>query len=184
MRIVDWYLGLGLGQKVVVGLVVAVGLFLASYFATLTLLSSSAPQDRNAPQAGASAPGITFPQAYSSATPFPEPSGELKINSARWEGEKAVVEGSWKGDISSVHCDLLEGGASGHATDWWDRGVPAKMSWSGRTFTQNFVRARGRKIEDPIEQTSSYAVVCWAQFTGGWQMNDSARVEGTPPAGG
>ena len=75
MRVVDWYLGLGLGEKIVVGLVIAVGVFLASYFTTLALLSSSAPQDRNAPQAGASAPGITFPEAYSSETPFPEPSG-------------------------------------------------------------------------------------------------------------
>ena len=183
MRVVDWYLGLRLGQKIVVGLVVAAGLFLASYFTTLALLSSSAPEEGSS-QAGASAtPGITYPEA-SSATPLPEPAGELKITSARWEGEKAVVEGSWKGDISSVHCDLLEGGATGRATDWWDREVPAKMTWSERTFTQNFIEAKDRKIEDPIEQTSSYAVLCSAQFTGGWQINDSARVEGTPPAEG
>src|SRR5215211_2103713 len=49
MGIVDWYIGLGLGQKIVVGLAVAVGLLLVSYFATLVFLSS-APSDRNSPQ--------------------------------------------------------------------------------------------------------------------------------------
>src|SRR5215218_10645852 len=180
MRIVDWYLGLGLRQKIVVGLAAAVGLFLASYFATLAFLSSSVPGDRNSLQAGATAPGITYPEASSLATPSPEPDVGLKISRARWEGEKAVVEGTWRGDISSVHCDLLEGGGNSHATDWWDRAVPAKMSWSARTFSQDFVEAEGRKIEDPIDPTSRYTAVCSAQFSGGWSVNDSAAVEGTP----
>jgi len=181
MRIVDWYLGLGLRQKIVVGLAAAVGLFLASYFATLAFLSSSVPGDRNSLQAGATAPGITYPEASSLATPFPEPDVGLKISGARWEGGQVVVEGTWKGDISSVHCDLLEGGSNGQATDWWDRGVPAKMSWSARTFEQDFVRAQGRKIENPIDPAASYGVWCSAQFSGGWSVNDTAAVEGAPP---
>ena len=180
MGIVNWYLGLGLGQKLVVGLAVAVGLFLASYFATLVLLSS-APSDRSSPQAGASAPAITSPET-SSPTPLPEaPKIRLKIRSARWEGEKAVAQGSWKGDVSSVHCDLLQGGSKGSVTDWWDRSVGTQMEWSGRTFTQDFVKAQGRKIEDPIEPTSRYKAVCTALFSGGWSVNDSAAVKGAPP---
>ena len=180
MRIVDWYLGLRVGQKMVVGLAVVVGLFLASYFVTLALLSSSMRENEGSPQAGATAPGVTYPEA-SLATPSPAPDISVRISSARWEGKKAVVEGTWKGDISSVHCDLLEGGASGRATDWWDRGVPAVMSWSERAFTQSFIEAKGRKIEDPIDPTSNYAVVCLGQFSEGWQISDSTRVEGTPP---
>jgi hypothetical protein len=45
------------------------------------------------------------------------PDFALKIASARWEDENAVVEGMWRGDISSVHCDLLAGGESGRPTD-------------------------------------------------------------------
>jgi hypothetical protein len=82
-----------------------------------------------------------------------------------------VVEGSWKGDISSVHCDLLEGGGQyGRAVDWWDRGAPAVMSWSERTFSQQFVKDEGRQIEDPIDPGASYAVVCLAQFSGAGRL--------------
>jgi len=180
MRIVDWYLGLGLGQKIVVGLAVAVVLFFASFWGALLVFSLLAAGDEEVAPAQATAPGITYPEASSLATPSPEPDVGLKISSARWEGEKAVVEGTWRGDISSVHCDLLEGGGNSHATDWWDRAVPAKMSWSARTFSQDFVEAEGRKIEDPIDPTSRYTAVCSAQFSGGWSVNDSAAVEGTP----
>jgi hypothetical protein len=187
VRLVDWYLALGLGQKIVVGLAVAVVLFLASYFATLALLSSSMPEDDRSPQAGttgpAAAPGVTFPEA-SSATPRPFPDVGVQISSARWQGEKAVVKGTWKGDISSMHCDLLEGGSEGSATDWWDRGVSAKMSWGARTFSQNFVEAEGRKIEDPIDAASSYSVLCSAHFSGGWSTGDEAPIEGAPPGEG
>jgi len=179
LRVVDWYLNLNFGQKIVVGVLSAVGVFLVPYFASLAFLSS-APSDRNSPQAGASALSITSPKA-SSATPFPEsPDIRLKITSARWEGEKALVDGSWKGDVSSVHCDLLQGGSKGSVTDWWDRSVGTSMDWSGQTFTQDFVKARGRKIEDPIDPTSRYTAVCSAQFSGGWSMNNGAAVEGAP----
>ena len=179
MRVVDWYSGLNFGQKIVVGVAAAVSVFLASYLATHAFFSL-APSDSNSPQAGASAPSITSPEA-SSATPFPEsPDIRLKITSARWEGEKALVDGSWKGDVSSVHCDLLQGGSKGSVTDWWDRSAGTSMDWSGQTFTQDFVKAQGRKIEDPIDPTSRYTAVCSAQFSGGWSMNNGAAVEGAP----
>jgi len=108
------------------------------------------------------------------------PNNTLSVTGARWEGDKAVVEGTWKGDISSVHCDLLEGGESGSATDWWDRRAATEMNWSGRTFSQEFVRAMGREIDDPIDPEASNYVSCWAQFSGGWSTDDEARVEGTP----
>jgi hypothetical protein len=94
-----------------------------------------------------------------------------------------VVEGTWSGDLalSSVHCDLLEGGESGRSTDWWDRSVGTDMSFSERTFSQEFVQAEGRKIEDPIDPESSYRVLCSGQFSGGWSTTDSAPVKGTPP---
>ena len=41
VRLVDWYLGLRLGQKFVVGVAVVAGLFLVSYLATLLVLSPS-----------------------------------------------------------------------------------------------------------------------------------------------
>jgi len=70
LRVVDWYLSLNFGEKIIVGVAAAVGVFFVPYFATLAFLSS-APSDRNSPQAGASAPSITSPEA-SSATPLPE----------------------------------------------------------------------------------------------------------------
>src|SRR5215217_6247765 len=127
MRIVDWYLGLGLGQKIVVGLAAAVVLFLASFWGALWVFSLFAAGDEEGAPAQATAPSITYPEASSLATPSPEPDLGLKISGARWKGERVVVEGTWKGDVSSVHCDLLEGKGNGHATDWWDRAVPAKM---------------------------------------------------------
>ena len=48
-----------------------------------------------------------------------------------------------------MHCDLVEGGSSGHTTDWWDRAVAANMSWPRRSFTQEFVRAEKRTVEGP-----------------------------------
>jgi hypothetical protein len=55
------------------------------------------------------------------------------------------------------------------------------MSWSERAFTQSFIEAKGRKIEDPIDPSSHYSVMCSGQFSGGWQISDSTQVEGTPP---
>jgi hypothetical protein len=104
LRVVDWYLSLNFGQKIVVGVLSAVSVFLASYFAAVAFLSS-APSDRNSPQAGASAPSITSPEA-SSATPSPEPPDiRLNITSARWEGEKHWWTGAGRG--MSPQCTVI-----------------------------------------------------------------------------
>jgi len=181
MRIVDWYLGLGLGQKIVVGLAAAVVLFLASFWGALWVFSLFAAGDEEGAPAQATAPGITYPEASSLATPSPEPDLGLKISGARWEGEKAVVEGTWRGNVSSVHCDLLEGGTSGKPTHWWDRSVGTQMDWSGRTFAQEFVAAEKGEGGEPLDPVASYGVVCSAQFSGGWSVNDVAPVEGSLP---
>jgi len=55
------------------------------------------------------------------------------------------------------------------------------MSWSERTFTQVFVGAKGREIEDPADPKKRYWVLCSGNFTGGWGMQPSAAVDGTPP---
>ena len=122
MRLVDWFLGLRLGQKLVVGGALAIALFLATlatYLASLLILSSAGvgPEAPPSQQGGATpAPASLRPGASASA--FSELDYALKIERARWEGERAVVEGTWRGDLSSVHCDLFEGGYSGHAIDW------------------------------------------------------------------
>jgi hypothetical protein len=175
----DRYLGLGLREKVVVGVMAAVALFFVSYLGTLLVLSLSGAGEEWSAPAGASAPGITYTEDTQAQSPVPNLG--LRITSVRWEEDRVLVEGTWKGDLSSVHCDLLEGGSEGRAIDWWDRGVSATMSWSDRTFAQKFVEAEGRKIEDPIDPTNSYAVVCSGQFSAGWSVNDTAAVEGTPP---
>ena len=92
-----------------------------------------------------------------------------------------MVEGTWKGDLSSVHCDLLEGGLQGSAIDWWDRSVAAKTSFFEGTFSQEFVRARG-ELDDRIDPEDEYWVTCWTQFSEGSAAAD-ARVVGTPPVG-
>lgn len=106
---------------------------------------------------------------------------DLKLTRVMWEGEEVVVEGSWSGDISSVHCDLFEGGEdASRVTDWWDREIYPVMSWSERTFAQTFVEAKGRRIEDPINPEERYRVLCSGAFPGGWSMSADAEVEGTP----
>ena len=40
LRVVDWCLGLNFGQKIVVGVAAAISVLLASYFASLLILSS------------------------------------------------------------------------------------------------------------------------------------------------
>jgi hypothetical protein len=91
------------------------------------------------------------------------------------------VEGTWKGEVSSVHCDLLEGGESGKPSRWWDRSVGTQMGWSEHIFAQEFVAAEGGEGGEPLDRGASYAVRCSARFSGGWQVSDGARVEGTPP---
>ena len=177
MRFVDWYLGLELGQKIVVGVAAAALLFVGTYLAGIILAVAVAmradPPPQGQPQALAS------PSASSSASASSAPIATLKIDRARWEGDKAVVEGTWRGDLSSVHCDLLEGGKAGRAIDWWDRSVAAEMAFPEKTFSQEFVRAKDR-VKDRIDPESDYKVVCSAQFSEGWSTGDDALMEGRP----
>jgi hypothetical protein len=192
-RTLDWFSGLNVIQKVLAVLFAALLMFSASYLVTSGFLwlagagdRADSPVEEGAVPEGASA-GSTGTASASPGSSTPASTGPdfaIEIASARWEGGKAVVEGTWSGDlaISSVHCDLLEGGESGRSTDWWDRSVGTDMSFSKRTFSQEFVQAEGRKIEAPIDPESSYWVLCSGQFSGGWSMTDTAPVKGTPPA--
>ena len=182
MRLVDWYLGLNLGQKIVVGIAVPVLLFAFTYLASLLIFAAAGVgrEDYPAQGGGTPAPASLRPGASASASSFPDIA--LKIERAHWEGDEAVVEGTWQGDLSSVHCDLLEDGRAGSAIDWWDRSLAAKANFSERTFSQGFVRARG-KVEEGIDPKGDYWAVCWAQFSEGLATGDDAPVEGKPPAG-
>jgi hypothetical protein len=183
MRLVDWYLGLNLGQKIVVGVAVPVLVFVFAYLASIIILLAAGvgPEDNPSQQGGTPAPASL--RSGASASVSSKPDYALKIEGARWVGQRAVVEGTWQGDISSVHCDLLEGGRAGRAIDWWDRSVAAKMSFPDRTFSQEFVRARGGDLEDRIDPKGEYWVTCWAQFSEGSAAADDAPVEGTPRPG-
>jgi hypothetical protein len=183
--LVDWYLGLGLGQKIVVGVAVAALVFVGSYLASLLIfsvtgmLANSPPQDQT-PAPASPRPGASSASASASASASSAPTIALKIERARWEGDKAVVEGRWRGELSSVHCDLMEGGKAERAIDWWDRSVAAEQSFSDKTFSQEFVRAKGR-VKDRIDPKSAYKAVCSAQFSEGWSTGDDAPMEGHPP---
>jgi len=182
MRLVDWYLGLALGQKIVVGIAVFVLVLVLTYLASIVILLAAGvgPEDSPSQQDGAPVPASPTPSSSASASSSFD-NTVLKMERARWEGDKAVVEGTWQGDLSSVHCDLLEGSNAGQAIDWWDRSVAAQMSFSGRTFSQEFVRAKG-DVEDPIDPKGEYWATCWGQFSEGLATGDDILVKGTPPA--
>ena len=182
---VDWYLGLSLGQKIVVGVAVPALVFVGVYLASLLILSMAAVgRADDPPQGGTLAPASLRTGASASASASTSasaaPAAALKIERARWEGDKAVVEGTWRGELSSVHCDLMEGGKAERAIDWWDRSVAAEQSFSDRIFSQEFVRAKG-KVKDRIDPESVYKAVCSAQFSEGWSTGDDAQMEGRPP---
>jgi hypothetical protein len=188
----DWFSGLNLVQKVLAVLFAALFLFSLSYLVTTTVLwlagasdrADSAVEEGAVPEGASSGSTGTASASPGSSSPASTvPDFAVEIASARWEGAKAVVEGTWSGDLalSSAHCDLLEGGESGRSTDWWDRSVGTNISFSERTFSQEFVQAEGRKIEDPIDPQSSYWVLCSGQFSGGWSTTDTAPVKGKPP---
>ena len=166
-------MSLDLGQKIVVGVAVPALVLVATYLSVAVMMRADTP-----PQGQTQAPAS--PSASSSASASSAPVATLPIERARWEGDKAVVEGRWRGDLSSVHCDLLEGGKNGRAIDWWDRSVAAKESFPDRTFSQEFVRAEG-KVKDRIDPKGDYWVVCWAWFSEGWSTGDEAPMEGRPP---
>jgi hypothetical protein len=187
VRLVDWYLGLSLRQKIVVGVAVPALVVVGAYLASLLILSVMGVGGADDPaQGGTPAPACLRPGASTSAgaSASSAPAVELEIERACWEGDKAVVESTWRGDLSSVHCDLLVAGGKnsrGRATDWWDRSVAAKTSFSKRIFSQEFVRAKGT-VKDRIEPQADYWVGCWAQFSEGWYMGDEAPIAGRPPS--
>jgi hypothetical protein len=178
----DWFSNLPLWQKV---LAVPFGALLV--FSVLNIVVSGA-SSLLTPEGGESAPAVQngsrgeLSVTEPSAAPKPASNRDLRIVSARWVGEKVEVEGSWSGEISSVHCDLFEGSESKRrTTDWWDRGVSPATSASERTFTQEFVQAQGSRIEDPPDPKIDYTVVCSGAFSEGWSVSDTAPVEDTPP---
>jgi len=52
--------------------------------------------------------------------------------------------------------------------------------FSGSTFSQEFVRAKGR-AKDCIDPEGEYWAVCWAQYSEGSATGDEAPVKGTSP---
>jgi len=180
-RAFDRFSGLNVAQKVLTALLAALLLFSLSYLiSTAVLYLLGAGERAGSPNEERAAPHTASPGGSASAEAA-VPNFKLTITDARWEGEKAVVEGTWKEEVSSVHCDLLEGSATGKATRWWDRSVGTQMDWSGRIFTQEFVAAEGGEGGEPLDPGVGYAVTCSAQFSDGWQVSADARVEGTLP---
>jgi len=55
------------------------------------------------------------------------------------------------------------------------------MDWSGRTFSQEFVVAEVGEGGEPLVSGANYAVLCSAQFSGGWSSRANAHVEGSTP---
>ena len=174
-----------MAQKVLAGLLAGLlavlFLFSLSYLFTVAILSLVSGGRADSPIEEGAAPRSSDSASDSDSAERMVPDNKLSITGARWKGEKALVEGTWDGEVSSVHCDLLEGGPRGKPTRWWDRSVGTPMDWSGRTFTQEFVEAGEGEGEASLDPEVGYAVVCWGQFSSGWQLSDRASVEGKPP---
>lgn len=184
MRLVDWYLGLGWREKIVVAVAAAAGVFLASFLIVMAALPFLVGPQDEVPEEPARATAPPAATTASAETAYSDPDINMKVTDARWIGEKVVVNGRWWSDIdiSSVHCDLFEGDANTQrATRWWDRSVAVSMDWSGQTFSQDFVEAKGEVAGEPIDPGSEYSVMCSAYFSGGWSMAASDSVEGMPP---
>lgn len=181
VRFVDWYIGLGWREKIVVAVVAAAGVFLASFLVAMAVLPFLTGPQEDAPQQGANE---TATPAVSAEATSSDPDINMEVTDVRWVGERAVAEGRWWGDtdISSVHCDLFEGNEeTQRSTRWWDRSVATSMDWSRRTFSQDFVAAEGADTEEQIDPASEYSVTCSAYFSGGWSMATTRPVEGAPP---
>ena len=180
-RAFEWFSRLNLVQKVLAVLFAALLLWSLAYILTGAFLYLSSGGQSSSPVEEGAAPNTASPGSSSASARPQDPGVELTLTSARWEGEKAVVEGTWKGDISvsSVHCDLFEGGASEKATRWWDRSVGTQMDWSRRTFTQEFVAAEGSG--ESLDPEASYSVMCVGSFSSSWSTGAQAQVEGEPP---
>src|SRR5215212_1054685 len=89
LRVVDWYLGLSLGRKIVVGVAVAALVFVGSYLASLLILSVAAVMHADSPPQGQTPPAPASPRpgasASASASASSAPAIALKIERARWE---------------------------------------------------------------------------------------------------
>ncbi len=174
----DWFLGLNIAQKVLAVLFGALLLFSITYLITsgvLWLLFADAEEP--APDSVGSGSEETSTTDEQFATP---PGMDLRITRAEWAGNTVEVEGRWGGEISSVSCDLFEGGGEEQRVSrWWDRSVPPVMSWPERTFEQIFVEAGA---EEPPDPSARYTVICLGAFADGWSTNDSVLVGGKPPS--
>lgn len=104
----------------------------------------------------------------------------IRITDARWEGERAVVEGSWEGELSAVYCSLYRGQEPDSVADWWDRSRGPTLVWSDRTFEQDFVEDEGREAREPLDPEAQYSVRCSGMFVGGRSVDSVAPVEGAP----
>ena len=168
-KVLDRFSRLNLAQKVLVVLFAVLLLFLAAFLISTAVFRSTGSGSER---------GSTPSEQSAAPEGAPDVDVAVTISSARWEGQKAVVEGTWKGEVSSVRCDLLEAGAA--PTRWWDRSVGTQMDWSGRTFSQEFVAARGSEDWEPLDPLASYDVECWGLFAGEVMTSESAHVEGKP----
>jgi len=172
----EWFSGLNFGQKVLAVLFGGLLVFSAAYLITSGVLWLLFANPQEPTSGGRSRELSTMAEPLAS----PPPGMDLRVARAEWVGNTVEVEGRWGGEISSVHCDLFEGGEEQRVTDWWDRSVPATMSWPERTFAQVFVEAEGRKVEVPIDPSARYSVTCSGTFAEGWSTSDSAAVGGKP----
>jgi len=165
-----WFLGLSGGRQALASLLLIVVASLLSFLVTSTAILWWPLVAQEGGSAGGSLASPAPQRTENTYITKPPPKDmDLQITRARWVGDRVVVEGEWSGEVSSVYCDLFEGGETdARVTDWWQRGAPAKMSWSKRTFTQVFEEAKGREIEDPVDPKKRYWVLCSGNFTGGW----------------
>jgi hypothetical protein len=177
-RVVDWFFGLSVARKVLAVLFGGLLLFSVTYLITsgvLWLMFANPEESTSGGETARSEETSTLDEQF--AAP---PGMDLQITRAAWVGNTVEVEGSWGGEISSVHCDLFEGGGDEQRViDWWERSVLPTMSWSERTFTQVFVEAEG-EVEEPIDPSARYSVTCSGAFADGWSTNDNVPVAGEP----
>jgi hypothetical protein len=171
-KMLDQFSRLNLAQKALVVVFAVLLLFLSSFLISTVVFRSMGT-------AGSEQASTPSTQANPEVK---RPNVDVAIASARWEGQKAVVEGTWKGEVSSVHCDLWEGAAGGAPTRWWDRSAGTQMNWLRQTFTQEFVAARGTEGSEPLDPLAEYGVRCWGSFAGNVLTSASAPVEGKPNA--
>ena len=152
-------------------MVAVVSLVVLAYFSFSTIRSSGGEEP-----APPSAAGVGSGPATDS-----EPRGDLlRITDARWEGGRAVVEGSWEGELSTVYCGLHRSRDPDSVADWWDRSRGPTLDWSERTFEQEFVEDEGREAREPLDPGADYSVRCSGTFAGGRSTDAAAPVEGAP----